>query len=192
MTTNYTTLSLADMDTQLEAIAGDARSAFGALDEHQLNWRTDAASWSVAQCLDHLLNANRQMLQAMERALDPSRTLAWWQRLPGQAGLFGSLLIRSQAPGGTRKFKAPPAAVPSSSAIDPLIVDRFVAAQADVAARLRSLADRDPAGTIMVSPYASFITYSVLDGCRIIVTHEHRHVEQARRVTQQPGFPRPS
>jgi hypothetical protein len=42
---------------------------------------------------------------------------------------------------------------------------------------------------IMVSPFVSFITYSVLDGCRLIVTHERRHLEQARRVTQAPEFP---
>jgi hypothetical protein len=41
----------------------------------------------------------------------------------------------------------------------------------------------------MVSPFVAFITYSVLDGCRLIVTHERRHFEQARRVTQEPGFP---
>jgi hypothetical protein len=33
------------------------------------------------------------------------------------------------------------------------------------------------------------LTYSVLDGCRLIVTHERRHFEQARRVTQASGFP---
>jgi hypothetical protein len=54
---------------------------------------------------------------------------------------------------------------------------------------VRSLDGRDVARIIMVSPFASFITYSVLDGCRLIVTHERRHFEQARRVTQAPGFP---
>jgi hypothetical protein len=29
----------------------------------------------------------------------------------------------------------------------------------------------------------------VLDGCRLIVTHERRHFEQARRVTREPRFP---
>ena len=54
---------------------------------------------------------------------------------------------------------------------------------------MRALAGRDVARIIMVSPFVSFITYSVLDGCRLIVTHERRHFEQARRVTQAPGFP---
>jgi hypothetical protein len=33
------------------------------------------------------------------------------------------------------------------------------------------------------------ITYTVLDGWRIVVAHDHRHIEQARRVTQSPDFP---
>ena len=41
----------------------------------------------------------------------------------------------------------------------------------------------------MVSPFVAFITYTVLDGWRVIVAHGRRHLEQARRVTQSPGFP---
>ena len=99
------------------------------------------------------------------------------------------MLIASQAPEATRKFTAPPRAEPSSSAIDARIVERFVASQQEAAARVRALDGRDAARTIMMSPFARFITYSVLDGCRIIVAHERRHFEQARRVTQTPGFP---
>jgi len=42
----------------------------------------------------------------------------------------------------------------------------------------------------MVSPFVRFITYSVLDGCRLMAAHDRRHFEQARRVTQTAGFPR--
>jgi hypothetical protein len=31
----------------------------------------------------------------------------------------------------------------------------------------------------------------VLDGCRLMVAHDRRHMEQARRVMQMPGFPAP-
>jgi len=31
---------------------------------------------------------------------------------------------------------------------------------------------------------------NVLDACRILIAHDRRHFEQARRVTQSPGFPR--
>lgn len=189
MTTDYTKLSLADVGAEFSAIARETQSVFGTLNEQQLNWRPDATSWSVAQCFDHLLNANREMLQAIDAAMDGSRPPTLWQRLPVLPRIFGSMLIKSQMPEAKRKFTAPRQAVPASSAIDPLITERFVAHQHEAAARVQSLGGRDVARIIMTSPFVSFITYSVLDGCRIIVTHERRHFEQARRVTRQPGFP---
>lgn len=189
MTMDYTTLSLADVAAEFSAIARDAQSVFGRLDEDQLNWRPDAASWSVAQCFDHLLNANREMFQAVDAALDGSRPPTLWQRLPVLPRVFGRMLIKSQMPEAKRKSTAPRKAEPASSAIDPRIIERFVAYQHEAAARVRSLAGRDVGRIIMVSPFISFITYSVHDGCRLIVTHQRRHFEQARRVTQEPGFP---
>ena len=57
-------------EPSFHAIASDVQSVFGRLDEAQLNWRPDAARWSVAQCFDHLLNANREMFQALDAATD--------------------------------------------------------------------------------------------------------------------------
>jgi hypothetical protein len=37
--------------------------------------------------------------------------------------------------------------------------------------------------------FITLVTYSALDGWRLIVAHDQRHLEQARRVTQSPGFP---
>jgi hypothetical protein len=185
----YTTLSLPAIGAELAAIARDTQSAFGHLDERQLNWRPDTTRWSIAQCLDHLLNANREMFRGMDAAMDASRPRTVWQKMPILPRLFGSLMIKSQAPQAKRKFTAPRVIEPAASAIGRGIVERFVAQQHDAAARVRSFEGRDAAGTIMVSPFVAFITYSVLDGCRLIVAHEHRHVEQARRVTREPGFP---
>jgi hypothetical protein len=185
----YTTLPLAGVAAEFTATARDTHSTFGHLDEQQLNWRPDATSWSVAQCFDHLLSIDRQMFQAVDAAMDRSRPRTVWQRLPVLPRVFGLMLIKSQMPDAKRKFTAPSQAEPSSSAIDGQIIERFVAYQHEAAARVRLLEQRDVSHLIMVSPFASFIAYSVLDGCRLIVTHQRRHFEQARRVTQAPGFP---
>ena len=128
-------------------------------------------------------------LEAIDAAMDGSRPPTAWQRLPVLPRVVGLMLIKSQMPEAKRKFTAPRKAEPASSAIDPRIIERFVAYQHEAAARVRSLDGRDVARIIMVSPFVSFITYSVLDGCRLIVTHERRHLEQARRVTLAPEFP---
>ncbi len=190
MERNWTALSLPEVVSELDAVARETLSVFGALGEARLNWRPDAASWSVAQCFDHLLIINRQMLGAMNAAIDGSRRAAWWQRLPGVPGFFGSVMIKSQRPDASRKFTAPTTATPRSSAIDAGILERFVAQQHDAAGRLRTLDEREAGRLIMISPFVAFITYSVLDGCRLVVTHERRHFEQARRVTLHAGFPK--
>ena len=185
----YTTLSTAEVLTGLDAAASDTQTAFGSLNARQVNWRPDAAKWSVAQCLEHLLAANRLMLAAAQRALDDSQPRTIWQRLPGLPGLFGRMLIRSQAPQATRKYTASPLAQPAASDIAPDVVDRFVAQNREIVAWLRGLDERRAARVVMTSPFVGFIVYSVLDGARLVLAHDHRHIEQARRVTQSPGFP---
>ena len=187
--TDFTNLSLAEVVTELDAIARDTQSLFGRLDERQLNWRRDATTWSVAQCFDHLLSANREMFQAVDAALDSARPRTVWQRLPILPGVFGRMLIKSQTPESKRKFTAPRQATPASSAIDAGIIERFGAHQLEAAARVQALERSGASGAVMVSPFVSFIAYSVLDGCRLLVAHERRHFEQARRVTQESGFP---
>ena len=186
---DYTALSLVDVRTQLEVIAREARATFGGLDERQLNWRSDETRWSVAQCFEHLVTANRLMFRAAADALNHALPRTIWQRLPVLPGVFGRMLIRSQSPESTRKFTAAPGARPTTSAIGPDVIPRFVEQHREAVAAVRTLEERDAAGAIMTSPFVRFITYSVLDGWRLVVAHDRRHFEQARRVTLLPEFP---
>jgi hypothetical protein len=187
---DYTTLTIAQIQAELEALVHDVQATFVTLDSRQLNWRPDATRWSVAQCFDHLRRANQDMVDAAAAAADPARSRTLWQRLPLWPGLLGRLLIRSQAPGGTRRFKAPPQAQPTASAIDPGVVARFIGQQRELVGKVGQLDEREAARLIMASPFLKVVTYSVLDGWRLIVAHEQRHVEQARRVTGLAGFPK--
>jgi hypothetical protein len=185
---HYTTLSLADLIAEFGSMARDTHAVFGSLSERQLNWRPDDTRWSVAQCFDHLLTANA-MFESVDAAIQRPNSQTVWQRLPILPRVYGLMLIRSQAPETRRRFTAPRQARPSTSAIEKQIIARFVAYQREAAERVRSLEGRDVARITMVSPFVSFITYSVLDGCRLIATHQRRHFEQARRVIQEPAFP---
>ena len=187
---DYTTLSLAEVRTWLDRMARETQAAFGGYDARQLNWRPDAARWSIAQCFEHLLTANRLMLQAAEAALSRARPRTLWQRLPVLPGVLGRMLIRSQAPGTARKFTAPSKAQPATSDIAADIIPRFLEQHRDAVARVQALDQRDAARAIMTSPFIKVVTYSVLDGWRLILAHDQRHFEQARRITLSPGFPK--
>ena len=189
--THHATLLPDALADELAAIARDAQSVFGLYEAVQLNWQPAAGRWSVAQCFDHLLKADDEMVAAIGRALDRRVPPTIWQRLPLWPRLFGWMLITSQSPGGTRKYTAAPSAQPAASDVSPQVVERFVARQQLRIAAVRALSQHD-ARRIMVSPFVPQITYRVLDGYRLIAAHQRRHVEQAARVTEHPGFPRPS
>jgi hypothetical protein len=188
-TTDFTTLSLAQVSAGLDGLARETQQIFGRLDARQLNWKPDETRWSVAQCLEHLLATNRLMLVTSDEAFGGTRRPTLWQRMPILPGLFGRMLVRSQSPAATRKFTAAPIVRPASSDIAGDVVQRFVDQLGEASARAKALDDRLAARTIITSPLAGFVTYSVLDGWRLVLAHGWRHVEQARRVTQSPGFP---
>jgi hypothetical protein len=170
-------------------MAQETQATFGGFDARQLNWRPDAARWSVAQCFEHLLTANRLIFQAAEAALNNARPRTLWQRLPVLPGVLGRMLIRSQAPTAARRFTAPSKAQPAAGDIASDIIQRFVEQHRDAVARVQALDERDAARAIMTSPFIRVVTYSVLDGWRLILAHDRRHFEQARRVTLSPEFP---
>jgi hypothetical protein len=187
--THYTSLSLDGLCDAFQSLVADTQAMFGALNEQQLNWKPGTGRWSIAQCLDHLVTADALMLERASDALaSPHRTM--WQRAPLLPRMWGQLLIRSQAPETRRRFTAPTSAQPSASEIGMDVVARFVDQHRAASTWIRGLNEAGVARTIMISPFVRFITYSVADGLRIMVAHDHRHFNQALRVTQSPGYPK--
>jgi len=187
---DYQKLTLPQIFDEAEAIAGDAKTLFGKLNSQQLNWKPAADSWSVAQCLDHLITINREYYPVFDRIVNGDYPKTLWRRLPFLSAISGRMMIKVLSPNSHQKLKAPGVAQPSSSAIDPNIVERFVAHQRELLEKMRSLENREPAETIITSPFASVVVYSLLDTFRLLVAHERRHFAQAQRVMGTDGFPR--
>jgi hypothetical protein len=186
---DYAALSLTDVGAELGSIAREVQATFGGLIDHQLNWRPGLNRWSVAQCFVHLLMTNELMFRASEDALKGTAPASLWRRLPFLPRIFGPMLIRSQSPTSARKFVASPNAQPATSDIPADVVHRFVDQQRHAVSLVERLDEPSAARAIMTSPFAKVVTYSVLDGWRLVVAHDRRHMEQARRVMSLPEFP---
>jgi hypothetical protein len=176
---------------RLNEVTRDARAAFGGLSHEKLNWKPAPERWSVAQCLDHLITINRLYFALFTEMRGGPPPPTAWERLSPLSGLFGRLLIRSLSPDNPRKTKTTRNAEPSSSDIDLGIVDRFDRHQAELIEHIRGIPGSiDRQRTIVTSPLAAFVTYSVDDCLTILVVHEQRHLQQAKRVMEAGAFPR--
>jgi len=86
-------------------------------------------------------------------------------------------------------MKAPKKFEPSQSDISSTIVEDFVTQQGKIIDGMKATSHLDLERTIITSPALNIVTYSLMDAYRIIVVHERRHFQQARRVTEESSFP---
>jgi hypothetical protein len=181
---------LNDIQAQLQAISDDANKSFGELTGAQLNWKPGADRWSVAQCLDHLITTNNTYEPVLKKVLSGDRTRTIWERLPLFPSLWARIFIKSLDPKSTRKLKAPRTFEPAQSELPESIVANFTVHQAHLIDQIALSESKQPERIVISSPAAKFITYTLLDAFRIVVVHEQRHLEQAKRVVAEPAFPK--
>ena len=174
--------------TEANTLAGNVKAIFGRLTVSQLNWKPSAERWSVAQCFDHLLSANKGYFPVIENVLAGQKPTLW-QRMPLLPRLGGTLLIKAVDPASTRKIKAPAKFQPAQSDISGSIINDFIDQQGRIVEKMKATEHLDLEHVIISSPVAAPITYSLMDAYRIIVIHEQRHFQQAKRVTEESAFP---
>ncbi len=174
--------------SELQKISADMQSAFGKLSPAQINWKSSAESWSVGQCLEHLIKTNELFYDKLDEIANGKNKHSLLESFSPLSGFFGSLLISSLKK-DARKFKAPSPKIVPPSEIDPNIVEIFAAHQSELLGKIKRTNAADWNKIKVTSPFMSLMTYRLADGFQIIVEHEKRHFRQAERVTQTDGFP---
>jgi uncharacterized damage-inducible protein DinB len=170
-----------------QAVTTDAQASFGALSAAQLNWKPNAGSWSVGQCLEHLIKINEPYFAEFDKIAAGAHRNSFWEQWSPLSSFFGGFLIKSFKK-DARKLKAPvPATPPSNVAAD--IVAQFARHQEALAEKIKATEKVDTKRVIITSPYAKLVTYSLADTFTLLVEHERRHIRQAKRVMQTAGFP---
>ena len=186
---DYQTADLSSLITAANEVAVNTKSTFGHLSPTQLNWKPSAERWSVAQCFDHLLTSNQGYVPIIDGVLE-GRKQSFWESMPLLPGVAAKLLIKSLDPASTRKIKAPKRFAPAQSDISASILDDFATQQSVMVEKMKATAHLALEKIVITSPVAAAVTYSLMDAYRIIVVHEHRHFQQAKRVTEESDFPK--
>ena len=176
--------------TEMTTIADKAQLTFGKLSAQQLNWKPGTEGWSIGQCFDHLIAANKAYIPIIEQVITGTKQNTSWGKIPLLPNLFGKLLIKYLSPQSTRKLKAPAVFKPSSSSLDEGIISRFIELQKQMMLLMKRTEGFNLSRVKITSPALRFVTYSVIDAYEIVVVHEKRHVQQAERVLAAEGFPK--
>ena len=173
---------------ELRKIVEDARTSFGSLSGEQLNWKPTAESWSVAQCLDHLIKTNEQFYPEFEKLASGSRKNTFWQNYSPFTGMGGRFLINAVM-NDSKKVKAPSKDIVPASDVPQDIVERFTANIGEVVEKIATCSSADLRKTVVSSPFLAVMTYRLDDAYTVIVEHSKRHIRQAKRIIGSEGFP---
>lgn len=181
------------MDKQiekLEELSVAMQEKFGGLSFEQLNWKPNEETWSIAQCLDHLVVTNKEEIPAIKKGLSGEHNKSIWERLPLLSSVMGKFIVNSVDPENSRKNRAPKVFQPSESDIGTEIVEEYLKTSKIVQALIEKAAGVPSRRMVITSPVAKVATYSIHNALKIIVLHDQRHFNQAVGVLESEGFPK--
>jgi hypothetical protein len=168
----------------------EARCLVAGLSEAQLNWTSAPDSWSIAQCLDHLATTSKAFEPYLTAAIKRGRDKwAVSSPVPYRPSWVGGWLIKQVVPETTRKVPSPKVFRPSQSPAIANALETFLQQQTEFLRFVREAEGLDYNKARLRSPVTPLMRYSVADAFVVTVVHGWRHLAQARRMRETPGFP---
>ena len=182
------TYAINDFIKGTKAVSDDANGAFGRLSGDQLNWKPATDSWSIAQCLDHLIKTNKGFDEILSELATGTRKRSFMEKWSPFSGLLGNMLMKS-IKNDKKKYKTPSDDIVPPSDLGENIVEQFSAHQNEFAEKVKPLENLEWDRIVITSPFIKMITYRLDTALEFAVEHEWRHLRQAKRVMEAEGFP---
>ena len=167
---------------EYEDVIGRAKALVARLDDGELVCRPGDASWSAAECVDHLSATADMYVRRMRRVIDGAAARS---DSPNEKhSLTGRMFLYIMEPPVRRmRVKIPteklaPRALPSRDEL----LHRFDETHAQL---VSLLAESDPLDRTRIrvpSPASKRITLSLLDAFALLASHARRHLWQAERA----------
>lgn len=167
----------------------DVRDEFYNLTAFQLNWKPSPDAWSIAQCLDHVMVADRMYFPQVEAILNGRYRRPFWSLVPGKSKVWGRLMI-SLLKDHNRKIETVDIFFPTNSKVSEAVVDEFLAHEDLVSDYLHRMDAVDNTKYYVKWAVSKYITYTLRDLAEIMLLHQERHFRQAKRLMSMEKFPK--
>ena len=184
---------LESLRRQFEAIRNDAASIVDGLSNAQLTWQPQPGAWSINECLVHLNLIDGQDLPNLFKAITLGRKEGRTAAGPFRWSWFARTFIAQVEPPSKMKVPAPKRYQPPTTAEQPDPKEtylEFQRIQNDLYFLTGEADGLDLKGIKVPSPAAKWLKMSIGARIELIAAHDRRHLWQARRVLENPNFPK--
>jgi hypothetical protein len=163
---------------------------FKSLSEDQINWKPAFDSWSIAECIDHLIVTNKLYLNEIEKQFAMKQIKIEYSRSEVKHKWLSKFIIKAVDPANIKKIKTLPVFMPSMSKYRKDIFDNFYEVQTNLVNIISFAKDFDLNKYVMSSPAAKIIKENFCGVLEIIRLHDRRHFNQAEKLINHPNFPK--
>jgi len=163
------------------------------LSKDQLRWKSNENSWSIIECLEHIVLSGDYYLKEIKKKFDkkiPSNTPINIQYNPGLIGNYSTKSMEPKEGKIKVKMKTLKRMKPGKSQLDTdRIIDKFQNYQKETLALLDKSRFYDLGKIKINSSLGILIRFKLGDAFRFVIAHNQRHMLQAKNVMKYPGFP---
>ena len=160
------------------------------LTDERFNQRPEEGSWSIAECVDHLLVTGAKLIPRMETAIVKARERGWLADGPFRYGALGNWFVRASGAASLpprSRYKAPRLYMPvrrPGRKISQAVED-FARLQEEYLAIVRAAEGLDLARIKIASPVTRLVRLSLGQWLASMGGHQRRHLWQASRVRER-------
>lgn len=166
----------------IDQVTEEAINTFITLSVKDMHLKVNPKIWSIAENFEHLITINRTYFPIFTKLKDGSFQGAFISKFPYFSNLFGNMILNSVSDGGKKKAKTFQLWEPKITDGDATVLERFQNHQEDLKNWIKDLEPFLESNTIIHSPANKLIVYSLEKALDIIVAHEHRHLDQAKKL----------
>lgn len=163
---------------------------FTSYSDEQLNWKPAYDSWSITECVSHLLVTNKLYFDEFGEQFSKKQIKTDCTKTVVKHKLISKFIIKSVDPANRKKVKTFPVFMPSSSRQDKTILQKFIHLQNDFINLVSSAENVNLNKYVMSSPASKIIKENFCDVLEIVRLHDRRHMNQAQGLLNHTNFPR--
>ena len=149
-----------------------------------LNFKPDKKSWSIAQIMAHLIKINESYFPLFTQLQEGKYSLPVTGKIGFLVKFFGKALLKSVQPETKKKSRTFPGWQPSEETFSEEILIEFNAVQEALKNHIENSEVLLHQQAIISSPVNKFIVYRLETAFQILLAHEERHFQQAKRVLE--------
>ncbi len=169
-----------------------AKQLIAGVSDNQGNWQPVAGqSWSIWQCVEHLSLTNRVYAQALSEGLASAGASERTATGPGiRPGWFGRWFLSKIEPPVGLGVKTKAEATPAARGDLEGALARFVESHKALRKVVETWDSVDLNRVRYPNPFLPVVRFPVGTGLLIANAHDRRHLWQAQRVKEAPGYPK--